>query len=84
MTQKTSQGDDLLDQLTSDSRQTRQIARRRMIAEAVMSEGSMRIEDLTDRFGISLMTAIATWTNLSAAVSSGRRAASSLRLPPIS
>ena len=57
MTQKTNQGDELLDQLTSDSRQTRQVARRRMIAEAVMSEGSMRIEDLTDRFGISLMTA---------------------------
>lgn len=57
MTQKTDQGDELLDQLTSDSRQTRQVARRRMIAEAVMSEGSMRIEDLTDRFGISLMTA---------------------------
>ncbi len=57
MTQKTSQGENLLDELTSDSRQTRQIARRRMIAEAVMSEGSMRIEDLTDRFGISLMTA---------------------------
>jgi len=57
VTQKTSQGEDLLEQLTSDSRQTRQIARRRMIAEAVMSEGSMRIEDLTDRFGISLMTA---------------------------
>ncbi|SCB58570.1 transcriptional regulator, DeoR family [Rhizobium aethiopicum] len=57
MTQKINQGDELLDQLTSDSRQTRQVARRRMIAEAVMSEGSMRIEDLTDRFGISLMTA---------------------------
>ncbi|MDM9627956.1 DeoR/GlpR family DNA-binding transcription regulator [Rhizobium sp. S152] len=57
MTQKRDQGDELLDQLTSDSRQTRQVARRRMIAEAVMSEGSMRIEDLTDRFGISLMTA---------------------------
>jgi len=57
VTQKTSQGENLLDELTSDSRQTRQIARRRLIAEAVMSEGSMRIEDLTDRFGISLMTA---------------------------
>lgn len=57
MADKTSQGNELLDQLTSDSRQTRQIARRRMIAEAVMTEGSMRIEDLTDRFGISLMTA---------------------------
>jgi hypothetical protein len=55
--EKSSQGEDLLEELTSDSRQTRQVARRRMIAEAVMSEGSMRIEDLTDRFGISLMTA---------------------------
>ncbi|WP_376767847.1 DeoR/GlpR family DNA-binding transcription regulator [Segnochrobactrum spirostomi] len=27
-----------------------------MIAEAVMAEGTMRIEDLTERFGISLMT----------------------------
>ncbi|TIM60956.1 MAG: DeoR/GlpR transcriptional regulator, partial [Mesorhizobium sp.] len=34
-----------------------QLARRRMIAEAVMAEGTMRIEDLTERFGISLMTA---------------------------
>lgn len=57
MKDKSNQGDDLLEELTSDSRQTRQIVRRRMIAEAVMSEGSMRIEDLTDRFGISLMTA---------------------------
>lgn len=57
MKDKTNQSEDLLEQLTSDSRQTRQIARRRMIAEAVMNEGSMRIEDLTDRFGISLMTA---------------------------
>lgn len=46
-----------LDEIPSDSRQTRQLARRQMIAEAVMAEGSMRIEDLTDRFGISLMTA---------------------------
>lgn len=45
------------DQLPSDSRHARQIARRQMIAEAVMAEGTMRIEDLTDRFGISLMTA---------------------------
>lgn len=43
--------------LPSDSRQARQIARRQMIAEAVMAEGTMRIEDLTERFGISLMTA---------------------------
>ncbi|SIS77611.1 DeoR/GlpR family DNA-binding transcription regulator [Paracoccus saliphilus] len=45
------------DDLPSDSRQARQIARRQMIAEAVMAEGTMRIEDLTERFGISLMTA---------------------------
>ena len=57
MTQKTSLGASLLDELPSDSRHTRQLVRRQMIAEAVMAEGSMRIEDLTDRFGISLMTA---------------------------
>lgn len=44
-------------QLAADSRHARQIARRQMIAEAVMAEGSLRIEDLTERFGISLMTA---------------------------
>jgi len=43
--------------LPADSRHARQITRRQLIAEAVMAEGSMRIEDLTDRFGISLMTA---------------------------
>ena len=43
--------------LPSDSRHARQIARRQLIAETVISEGSMRIEDLTSRFGISLMTA---------------------------
>jgi len=45
------------EQLPSDSRHARQLVRRRLIAEAVMAEGSMRIEDLTARFGISLMTA---------------------------
>jgi DeoR/GlpR family transcriptional regulator of sugar metabolism len=40
-----------------DLRQARQLDRRRAIAEAVVSEGSMRIEDIADRFGISLMTA---------------------------
>ncbi|WP_203232351.1 DeoR/GlpR family DNA-binding transcription regulator [Gemmobacter caeruleus] len=45
------------DQMPSDSRQARQIARRQLMAEAVMAEGTMRIEDLTERFGISLMTA---------------------------
>jgi DeoR/GlpR family transcriptional regulator of sugar metabolism len=45
------------DALPADSRHARQIARRQMIAEAVMAEGNLRIEDLTARFGISLMTA---------------------------
>ncbi|WP_337270133.1 DeoR/GlpR family DNA-binding transcription regulator [Oryzifoliimicrobium ureilyticus] len=45
------------DQIASDSRQFRQLARRQSIAEAVMNEGSVRIEDLAERFGISLMTA---------------------------
>ena len=44
-------------QLPADSRHARQLARRQLITEAVMAEGSMRIEDLVDRFGISLMTA---------------------------
>ena len=43
--------------VAGDSRQARQLARRQRVAEAVMSEGSMRIEDLAERFGISLMTA---------------------------
>ncbi len=45
------------DQVPGDSRQARQIARRQSITEVVMAEGTMRIEDLADRFGISLMTA---------------------------
>lgn len=45
------------DPLPADARHARQIARRQLIAEAVMAEGSLRIEDLVDRFGISLMTA---------------------------
>ncbi|MFT4183498.1 MAG: DeoR/GlpR family DNA-binding transcription regulator [Rhizobium sp.] len=57
MTQKTNLGPFLSDELPSDSRHSRQLVRRQMIAEAVMAEGSMRIEDLTERFGISLMTA---------------------------
>nr|WP_274706896.1 DeoR/GlpR family DNA-binding transcription regulator [Allorhizobium sonneratiae] len=47
----------LAEELPSDSRHARQLVRRQLIAEAVMAEGSLRIEDLTDRFGISLMTA---------------------------
>src|SRR6185437_10008597 len=41
----------------ADSRHARQLARRQLMAEAVMAEGTMRIEDLTERFGSSLMTA---------------------------
>ena len=57
MTDKPSPVSFLQDELPTDSRHSRQIARRQMLAEAVMAEGSMRIEDLTERFGISLMTA---------------------------
>lgn len=45
------------ERVPSDSRHARQIARRQLITEAVMAEGVLRIEDLTERFGISLMTA---------------------------
>lgn len=45
------------DGIRSDSRQARQIARRRLMAETVMAEGAMRIEDIAERFGVSLMTA---------------------------
>jgi DeoR/GlpR family transcriptional regulator of sugar metabolism len=45
------------DQVPGDSRQARQIARRQLMAETVMAEGAMRIEDIVERFGISLMTA---------------------------
>lgn len=53
---------DALDQfmaedVPTDSRQARQLARRQAIAEAVTAEGSIRIEDVADRFEISLMTA---------------------------
>ena len=40
------------DDSLSDSRQARQLARRQSIAQTVMAEGSMRIEDLTARFGV--------------------------------
>ncbi|WP_220032302.1 DeoR/GlpR family DNA-binding transcription regulator [Pseudoroseicyclus aestuarii] len=46
----------MTEEVPADSRQARQLSRRQMIAETVMTEGAMRIEDLTDRFGISLMT----------------------------
>ena len=47
----------LSEPMPSDSRHARQLVRRQLIAETVMAEGSLRIEDLTERFGISLMTA---------------------------
>ncbi len=47
----------MTDQAPNDSRHARQLLRRQQIAETVMAEGSMRIEDLTERFGVSLMTA---------------------------
>lgn len=40
-----------------DSRQARQQTRQRAITELVMTEGSVRIEQLADRFDISVMTA---------------------------
>ena len=49
--------DMLSEELPSDSRHARQMVRRKLIAETVIAEGSLRIEDLTERFGISLMTA---------------------------
>ncbi|PZP06033.1 MAG: DeoR family transcriptional regulator, partial [Sphingomonas hengshuiensis] len=57
MNKKVDVKDLLSEELPSDSRHARQIARRQMIAEAVIAEGSLRIEDLTERFGISLMPA---------------------------
>ena len=57
MSSKAIVGQMIQDQLPSDSRHARQLVRRQLIAEAVMAEGSVRIEDLVDRFGISLMTA---------------------------
>lgn len=38
-------------------RQSRQVVRRRAIMDAVMAEGTLRIEQLAEQFGISLMTA---------------------------
>jgi len=40
----------------SGSRQDRQRDRQRAITEAVVAEGTVRIEQLAERFGISLMT----------------------------
>ncbi len=40
----------------ADARQSRQAERQRAITEAVMAEGTVRIEDMASRFGISVMT----------------------------
>jgi DeoR/GlpR family transcriptional regulator of sugar metabolism len=42
--------------IPADSRQNRQLIRQRAITEAVMAEGAVRIEQLAERFDISLMT----------------------------
>ncbi|WP_330983842.1 MULTISPECIES: DeoR/GlpR family DNA-binding transcription regulator [Enterobacterales] len=47
----------MAEMLPGDSRQARQLARRQLIVEAVMAEGAIRIEEITERYGISLMTA---------------------------
>lgn len=39
-----------------DARSARQASRQRAISEAVMAEGAIRIEQLAERFGISVMT----------------------------
>ena len=57
MNKKVDVKDLLSEELPSDSRHARQLVRRQLIAETVIAEGSLRIEDLTERFGISLMTA---------------------------
>lgn len=44
------------DASVGDVRQSRQLARQRAITEAVMAEGAVRIEQLAERFDISIMT----------------------------
>lgn len=41
---------------STDPKISRQVARQRQIARAVMDEGTIRIEAIADRFGISVMT----------------------------
>ncbi|MEX1058142.1 MAG: DeoR/GlpR family DNA-binding transcription regulator, partial [Natronospirillum sp.] len=43
--------------VSTDTRQARQLIRRQQIAETVVSNGSVRIEDIAQQFSISLMTA---------------------------
>lgn len=52
----TESGAAMSNDLAGDSRQARQLARQRAITEAVMAEGAVRIEQLADRFDISVMT----------------------------
>ncbi len=40
----------------AESRQSRQASRRHAVSETVLKEGTVRIEDLAERFGVSLMT----------------------------
>ena len=40
----------------TDSRQSRQLARQRAISEVVIAAGTVRIDQLVERFDISLMT----------------------------
>lgn len=54
--ERASEGDMAGEPIAGDSRQTRQLARQRAITEAVMAEGAVRIEQLAERFDISLMT----------------------------
>ena len=44
-------------QAASQSRHARLLARRQSMAQMVVAEGTVRIEAITERFGISLMTA---------------------------
>ncbi|UIJ35214.1 MULTISPECIES: DeoR/GlpR family DNA-binding transcription regulator [unclassified Allobranchiibius] len=45
-----------IEPVAADSRQSRQMARQRAITEAVMAQGAVRIEELAERFDISVMT----------------------------
>jgi DeoR/GlpR family transcriptional regulator of sugar metabolism len=49
-------GELVADAFLPDTRLSRQAARQRAISEAVMAEGAVRIEQLAERFNISLMT----------------------------
>lgn len=44
------------DEASPATRQSRQLQRQRAISDAVMAEGAIRIEQLAERFGISVMT----------------------------